>query len=101
MAWGTGPFDPSPYSLNKLPLLNADTGEQIGIVVMNDNLTLLASNRDDGMGIMSYSVGTVTEEVYRSNESRMSIMPSRLGLTMRKSTMSTSRRRTEANEATG
>lgn len=73
------PFDPSPYSLNKLPLLNADTGEQVGIVVMNDNLTLLASNRDDGMGIMSYSVGTVTEEVYRSNESRMSIMPLSVG----------------------
>lgn len=52
------PFDPSPYSLNRLPLLDAVTGRQVGIMVMNDNLTLLASNRADGIGIMPLSVGT-------------------------------------------
>ena len=49
------PFNPIPFSLNKLSLLDEDTGEQVGIMVMNDNLTLLGSSRNE---ISPLSVGS-------------------------------------------
>lgn len=52
------PFDPNPYSLRQLSLLDADTGEQVGIMAMNDNLTFLGSSGATGMGVSPLSVGT-------------------------------------------
>ena len=42
------PFNPGPY---KQALLNESAGEQVGILVTNDNVVLLASSRPDIMGI--------------------------------------------------
>lgn len=44
------PFNPGPY---KQALLNESTGEQVGILVTNDNVVLLASSRPDITGISS------------------------------------------------
>lgn len=43
------PFDPDPNSLIQLSRLYADSGEQTGILVMNDNLTYLAAADSDGL----------------------------------------------------
>ena len=56
------PFDPNPYSLNQMSLLDTDSGEQVGIMVMNDNLTLLGSSEAEGTGLPALSVGTAPGE---------------------------------------
>lgn len=52
------PFDPSPY---KQALLDENTGEQVGILVTNDNIILLASSTWDGeLGMTAKKSGSTT-----------------------------------------
>ncbi|NYB73201.1 S-layer homology domain-containing protein [Sedimentibacter hydroxybenzoicus DSM 7310] len=59
------PFNPGPY---KQALLNESTGEQTGILVMNDNFVLLASSRPDIMGISGSTTpsGITAKSAYAS-----------------------------------
>lgn len=52
------PFNPYQYSASRLPLLDAATGEQVGIMVLNDNLALLDSSRVASKSASALSVGT-------------------------------------------
>jgi len=64
------PFNPRQYSAGRMPLLDAATGEQVGIMVLNDNLTLLASSMVASTDL-SFLTGdtdvngvTITQSVY-------------------------------------
>jgi hypothetical protein len=54
------PFDPNPYNLYKLPLFAANTGGQVGIMVMNDNLSLFAQSTVPGTTGSALSVSSTT-----------------------------------------